>query len=244
MASAYRPAAPALAEDGEFAVRRPCHLAHDAGDKRYGYVTPPTLAPHGTRAPLAGLLVLQRQEGQDARLERLDPAETVHHLLRQSIGPAGDTSVLARLGGLGEQVPGFLLTYADLEDAVALIRNTLGRESIAGAAAAPPRAVRAGRADNTNAAAADLRLTWARHPSVAVRRSGTSTLLWHSDHATTFHLNAVAAAIWTLLAEAQTGEDIVAILGEAFPDQAEENLRRDLAGLFAGLAEEELIVST
>jgi hypothetical protein len=213
-------------------------------DGHYAFIAPPTLATHGASQPLNLLLVLSRETGAAASLKRLGAAECLHHVLRQSIHAAVSEAAIERASLLAERLTCFKLTYWDLEDAITLIRGKLGHARLpeddhdmaklpAGSSAVP-----------LNLPPAGLQHAWRRQANVNLRRMAGGLVLWHGEHGTAFHLNPVAAAIWTLLADVTTGDGVVTALAAAFPEQSADRIRTDVAQLFAAMAEEDLITST
>ncbi|WP_373504257.1 PqqD family protein [Aestuariivirga sp.] len=218
------------------------HIA--LSDGHHAFIAPPTLAAHGTSQPLEVLLVLSRENGAAASLQRLGAAECLHHVLRQSIYAAASEAAIERANLLSERLACFKLTYWDIEDAVSLIRATLSHASLPeeGQPGCKPPAGHS--ATTAPLPQADLRLGWKRQENVTLRRMAGGLVLWHGEHGTAFHLNPTASAIWTLLAEVNSGEEIIAAFAEAFPDQPAERIRIDLGQLFAQMAEEDLIAVT
>lgn len=56
-----------------------------------------------------------------------------------------------------------------------------------------------------------------------------------------FHLNALGAALWRLLDEPMTADELVALVGAAFPDTPREVLARDVAAFLERLRARGLI---
>jgi hypothetical protein len=215
------------------------------GDGRYGYLVTPTLAPHGTRAPLAVIVQLARgAAGTPAGLQALSGAETLQLICDQDMSapddPADMPDYLARLAALAGQVAGYRLVHDDLEDAVALIRRSFGGAGL------PDVAPADALPDHMTAAAgpADLALVWSRVPGVTVRRIGGQACLWGIDGAGVFVLNALASAIWQALDRPVRGLDLADALAEAFPDAPPARIAADLARLFARLQAEGLVTAS
>lgn len=101
-------------------------------DSRYGYLLTPNLAPFGYRAPLAAVVELERRAGEPARLSRMAPEEALAHLQAQSMRTplmAEAGAFRARLAALAESAICLRLTYADLDEAAALLRGAFGGEA-------------------------------------------------------------------------------------------------------------------
>jgi hypothetical protein len=221
------------------------HVAASRGprDDKYAYVTAPSIAPHGTRAPLAVLVTLARQEDGPARLHRLEPAEAVHHLLSQNMADPGDGSAtFDRVTELAGSLVCLKLVYADLEEAVALIRRAFGGTNpySTDVDVGPPiPSPRLGVREPAPPVSSEQ--YWRRNGYVAIRRMGEDTFLWHAAHQSYFRLNPVAAAVWTLLDAPDSAFGLAETLSEAFPEEDPARIVDDVALLLGALAEERLI---
>ena len=219
------------------------HVARYMGpaDRRYGYLCGPNIAPHGTRAPVAAVIVLAREEATKAQLHRMEPSEAVRHLIRQNISaPAEGTVHFDQVTRMARNVLCLKLVYSDLEDAVALLRAAFAAPELpaAGVTIAPPLPA---ELDPVVRPPVDLAQEWQRSPDVAVRAVQEDLFLWHATEHSYFHLNPVARAIWTLLESPITGDEIAAILSEAFPDADPARIAEDVALLLGAFAGEGLI---
>ncbi len=199
-------------------------------DARYGYLRAPTLVPHGTRARLGALVLLNRgAPGSGARLWRLSPAAALFTVVEQSLtGPEEAGAALARARALMAGVPALRLDYADLEDAVALLRRAFaGRgflpDDLPEAPAEAPEPPR------VRLVGADRRLRPA--PGVSLRRQQGGAFLWRPGEVTLWRLNPVALAAWTLMAEGLSARAMAAALAEVFPDAPPPVILRDLRGM-------------
>lgn len=215
------------------------HVAAHLGpsDGRYGYVVTDNVAPHGTSAPLAALVVLDRRDGVPARLHALAPGEAARHLLRQNMtdltGPDAALDLVARVA------KGLIcarLVYSDLEDAVA----QLGRAFAGGGLElAPPVA------DDPAppAALADPETVWQRAANTTIRRSAGAAFVWRLGEDSMWHLNPVAEAIWRLLDIPGSANDLADALAETFADVARARLLDDTRSLLGAMQDAGLIVS-
>ena len=93
-------------------------------DRESVYLTlsPPLLAPHGTTAAIGAIVLLDRHEATDARLDPAPRGYGLQRLIVQNFARGG-TAVAAidTLHGLMTRVPCFALTYSDADDATALL---------------------------------------------------------------------------------------------------------------------------
>jgi hypothetical protein len=204
-------------------------------DDKYAYLPAPSVAAHGTRAPMGALVILERRARGPARLQAEDATEAAAHLLLRDMQEAGDAAAhLARVTALAEAVPCLRLVYADLEEAVATIRAAFGAAGgLDGVRPAARR--RAGMARRVAVVPVDPGQPLRRDPMAAPRRGRTGLWLVRRGGAGAFHLNPVAGAVWDLLAEPMTGDEIAAALAEVFPGVAPGRIAADVAGLLGGM---------
>lgn len=227
------------------------HVARVPGprDARYAYLSAANLVPHGTRGRPGTLIVLDRRPEAPARLHRMPPDEALHHLLAQNMGNLGDAgtgfdaarATLARLTCLR-------LVYADLEEAVALLRARFsatpppeGRPEDGPALDLPLQAPPTAAARRTEAV--DPALVLRHAPGIALRRLGQGAFLWTPSDPVIWHLNPVGHAVWALLAIPGSARDIALTLQEVFPDIPPDRLTRDVAALLGDLRAEGFVTA-
>lgn len=219
------------------------HVAAFLGpsDRRYGYLCGPNIAPHGTRAALGALIVLDRGADCTARLHRMEATEAVQHLVRQNIAAPGEgTAHFDQVTRMAESLPCLKLVYSDLEEAVALLRKAFGAGGLAesGIEIAPSLPA---MLDPVIRRPALLGQFYLRSPQVAVRLVQDDLFLWHAAEHSYFHLNPVARAIWTLLETPITGAEIADMLAVVFPDADPDRIAADVAALLGAFETEFLI---
>ncbi len=214
------------------------HVARHPGprDDRYGYLPAPALAPHGTSAPIRLLLALDRQEWGPARFHRMDEAEALRLALAQTItGFPSAAAAFEAARRLMEGVACHRLVYSDLEEAVALLRESLTPEGrlapeVPIGPDLPPLPE-----EDLGPPPADPEAIFRRSPGVALRRHGEAAFLWRPDDVVLWSLNPVAAAIWAVLEEPSHAADLADLLGEAYPSLPPETLLADVTRLLGGL---------
>jgi len=206
-------------------------------DGRYGYVVTDTIAPHGTRAPLAVLVILDRRASGPARLHAMEPGEAASHLLRQNMtdlsGPAAALDTVERVAR------GLIcarLVYSDLEDAVQLLRAAFAGAGVPDLAPPLPAA-----APEPAAALADPGAIWHRAPEATIRRVSGAAFVWRLGEGSMWHLNPVAEAVWALLEIPGSAGDLAEVLAEAFPEEPRARLLDDLRRLLAAMQEAGLV---
>jgi hypothetical protein len=213
------------------------HAHLGPADDRYGYLCTPTVARHGTRAPVAALIVLDRRETGPARLHRLAPDDAMQHLLARNFG---DLQTPARAFALAEATAArarcLTLVYADLEDAVALLRSALLGDGPDIAPPLPPAPATAAPARPV-----DPDTLWTRADDAVIRRVGTSAFLWRLADTTLWQMNPVAEMVWTALDVPGSAREVADTLADLFPQEPPDRLLADTAGLLARLAAHDLV---
>lgn len=217
-------------------VARHCRVRDDL----YGYVCATSVAPFGTQAPLAVLVVLQREAGAEARLHHLPPTEAVRHLLAQNMAPIAPEALdatMQRLLRLTDGLTCVKLVYSDLEPAVALVRAAFGARSLPDQAVsiAPPLADQPPQTD-APAQPVDADIVFHRADGIGMRRVREDVFLWQAASGEIFHLNTVAGAIWQVLEEPSTAREIADLLAEAFALSDTDMVTQDVCHLLGGLA--------
>ncbi|MFX0544219.1 PqqD family protein [Roseovarius sp. S1116L3] len=213
-------------------------------DHRYGHVSCPDQAAFGAQAPLAAMVVLYRQEGAHARLHRLETSQAAAFLIRQNIADPGDPDAhYDRILNLAEGLICLTLVYSDLEEAVALIKSTLGAKGTPHlhARVGPPLPL--DNDEEEEALPAEFGAVYSRTGDVITRRIGTDTFLWQMGGRNFFSLNVIGGAIWSLLEMPQSGTDIAATLHEIFPETPSKAINNDIAKLLGQLTGRGLVDS-
>jgi hypothetical protein len=216
------------------------HVATHLGpaDDRYGYLCAPTTARHGIRAPLTALVALDRRESGPARLHRLDPDIAMQHLLARNMGDLGGPD---RAFALARDTVGraqcLTLVYADLEEAVALLRRAF--TGACDADIAPPLPPAAPEA----AAGADLDpdTPWQRAEDAVIRRVGGSAFLWRPQDTTLWQMNRTAEIVWAALDIPGSALELAETLAELFPGTPGARIMADVSALLATLADRDLV---
>ncbi|MFN3822686.1 MAG: PqqD family protein [Pseudorhodobacter sp.] len=215
-------------------------------DDRYGYVLSPNLARHGATAPLCAIVMLDRRAGQRAGFHQMPPEEALRLLVEQSItayDDAGDAYATARRIVSGVAV--LRLVYQDLEDAVCLLRQAFGGETILpeDLPVGAPLADEPGAVPEPAPAPVAVETVWRRAAGIGLRHVGQSAFLWWPGDGMLWQLNPTGHAIWTLLELPGSARDIAAALAEIFPAVPPDRLEADCAMLMARLAAEGFILT-
>lgn len=220
------------------------HVARHLGprDDRYAYLCAPNVAAHGTTAPLSILLILDRKPDGDATLHAVTDHEALHYLLSQNMADLETADIaITQLTRLLHRITCLRLVYADLEDAVALVRHAFGggAQINPDVTVLPPLPQAAPRSLPVARMSSDLH--WARRPDVMMQATGDSAFLWLPGRQTVWRMNALALAVWTMLEIPGSAQDLAAVLADHFTDQDQATLTADVNALLQGLAKAGLI---
>lgn len=220
------------------------HVDHHMGprDDSYAYLCAPTVAPHGTTAPLSVLLILDRRSDGDARLHEVAEDDALHFLLSQNMSDLTTAeNAFDCVSDLLSGITCLRLVYSDLEDAVVLIRRAFGGSTpLCPDARILPALPAAPSARHDAPPLADT-LIWSRKTDVVIQSKGMSAFLWQPGRQLIWHLNTLGLAVWTLLEIPGSARDIATVLSERFPGQDKDQLVSDVNTLLQALAEGQLV---
>lgn len=198
-------------------------------------------APFGETAPLGGIVLLDRREGESARLERVGVGEALKYVvLRNFARKVPVEESLDRLHRILMSAYCARLTYSSGDEAADLLVRTLADwDSVAPRDAARPEAGPI-RAPNGASRRAGGRLR--RRAGIRERIADGDLFLVDSSEQAIYHLNAVGTGLWRLLDGACDTESAIAILCEAFPEAGRERIARDVKRLVSDLVANGLLV--
>ena len=213
------------------------------GSDRYLYLelNPDELASRGTEAPIGGFVILDRDPDARPGMAPASDSEVLQRVVLQNFARDVDAEdILDRLNALVAEARCFTLTYADGEQAVAMLNEAFDRWP------SRPRARRSSRAPAAPAVAVDApdRIVGAlvrRNPKVAETTVDGEIFLVNPDSQGIYHLNAVGAALWRLLAEPTSIEHAVGLIREGFPDVSGDAIEADVVALMDDLSARGLI---
>jgi Coenzyme PQQ synthesis protein D (PqqD) len=207
-------------------------------NRQYLYLSLPDLPPRGTVLPLGAFVILDRLETPvEARLELVGPEVAMDALLFQNFTRdrhSGD--ILRVMAAVLSDRPAYRLSYHDLDSAVACLERQFHRwpDPITDAAKDPEQSFRL----------ADFATQVARGGQAGGRllrqRPGT-TEIWLGDRLyladamgrAIHRIDPVGAAVWLILAEPTTPDEIAALLAETFPEISRAQISADLQRLIA-----------
>lgn len=211
-------------------------------DHRYGYIVAPTIASHGTAAPLGALILLHRQECRIARFHQLDQGDALALLVRQAITDLNDgETAFAVAKHLTDGKPCLRLVYSDLEDAVSLLVRAFADTGRFGSDVDISLPLTLPTTQQARATPIATDQVFHRAPDVALRMHGRTGFLWRPGDNMLWHMNPVAAAVWAMLEIPGSALDLTVELARIFPTVPERVLMQDVATLLADLSRVGLI---
>lgn len=211
-----------------------------------GYLRPrdAELAAFGDRLPIRAFVLLDRTDDRPAALRPAAASTVLKRLLLGSFDTLPSThDTLAVLHGMVGSIPCYRLTWSEPQEAVGTLRSRLGtRQSgmkrSAGPDGAPYQAQRR-RASGPRTPSGRL----FRHAAgLDARPMDGDLFLVDPGGVAIYHLNALGTGLWRLLDGFHGLDDVVSILGDAFPTVDGSLIEADVAHLIADLADRGLIV--
>jgi hypothetical protein len=202
------------------------------------------LAAHGARAPIRGVVILDRREGADAALRPVAESTMLKRLMLGSsdgLSTSGET-----LDALQELVAGasrHRLTWSDPQQAVAALRGRFALRRAVGAEEETP--------PNKTVKRRQRRHTGPRTPAGRLFRHGAGlgeravdNDLFLVDRAgeAVYHLNGLGAGMWRLLDGSHGLDDVVMVLRDAFPTVDRKLIEDDVEKLVGDLLDRGLLV--
>lgn len=224
----------ALSEEFRAHIRASTALA----DESYAFLTTPNLAPHGTRAPLAALVWLDRCTSGAVRFLNVPPSEAFARLgdARMQIGE-GQGVIPGPLLSVIADLPCLELSYTDLEEAVSAIRALFDN---AGADLSTLAETRQASAPSACLPVAPC-LVLKRDRLAAARPAPSGLWLTRRNSAAIVHLNQVGAAVWQLLGLPASAAMIAQDLAEVFPEVGAARIAEDVARLLGQMLQAGLV---
>ena len=199
------------------------------------------LAPQGCRLPVGAFVLLEREEGASPIIEPVSEAEVLRQVIWQNFARETEAPrILDVLSQLVASSQRFRLHYDRAEDAVRLLREKFTDWST--------------QSGDMNCAKtlADRHIDLIEHllpghylrkPDISIVRSDDQVFLADGQGAAIHHLNPIGTAIWSLLADPMTADEITDLLMTAFPDLERNNIERDLHNLIDELQSRNLLLA-
>lgn len=83
---------------------------------------------------------------------------------------------------------------------------------------------------------------YVRNPAVSATEIDAETFLVEPDEGEVFYLDEVSSALWRLLSDAQSEDDVVKTFATAFPDTGEEKISNDIRAALNDMVDRSLVV--
>lgn len=201
--------------------------------ERYLYLDLPEdrLAPFGAEAEIGAFVLIERDPDAEPGLAPVAKSEVLRQVIWQNFARDGDASrILDRLSRIVDRAAGFRLRYRSAAEAVALLTGAFAGAAPSGAGPGParPQGVATAGISDTHAATAP---GYRRNPWINEVEVDGERFLADSRCGTIHHLNPLASALWRLLQEWATREEIVELLRAAFPETSLETIESDVSAL-------------
>ncbi|TKT74812.1 PqqD family protein [Aquamicrobium sp. LC103] len=221
----------------------------DDGYYRYLHLPSSLKCPLGERHELAAFVFLERSSGQrGAQLQAVDKASAMRSLLIQNFGTAAaPEAIVGRIDRLTDENPAFLLRYGDLGEAAMVLERSFGAAEPAcrlwaslERTALPIRTVE--RVEPLRDGGERGERMICQRPGIVCKRTEGSAFLADPEHGGIFALDAVGAAVWMLMEEPVSVQELTCALGEAFSDVEPERIAADIDRLVQMLLANRLAV--
>ena len=215
-------------------------------NRRYAYIDPGIglLAHHGETAKIGAFVVLRRTPGARAGLVPMTAGEALRRVILRNFAREPDAAgILERLHALVSGVDCFTLRYDDGEEAAALVRESFGAWPGHSLPAPAPATLRAAAfpGEPPGEPVETTRGTFRRNPAIAEKAVDGELFLVDGGGEEIFHLNAVGAGLWRLLADPTGPGEASDILQQAFPTVEEARIAADVGRLLGKLVARGLV---
>jgi len=199
------------------------------------------LAAHGSHAPVGAFVLLEREEGVTPVLEAIAESEVLRQVVWQNFAREAEApQILERLSQMVGSAQRYRLRYDRTEDAVALLKQTFkdwpetGEEN----SLAPLLS------DHGGSELVEIPPgCYMRQADISVVKVDGEGFLADVQGAAIHHLNPVGSAIWTLLAEPMTLNEMVELLLVAFPEASRDQVESDVDTLIKSLMSRKLLIA-
>lgn len=199
------------------------------------------MAARGRQLSIGAFVLLEREPGVTTVLEEISEAEVLQQVVWQNFAREAEAprilEVLSRLVVASQR---FRLRYDSAEDAAWLLQQAFDHWPDQSFETAASEVLAAGQ----NTCDAELAPGhYRRNPEIKIMQLDEQSFLADQQGAAIHHLNPIGSAIWTLLAQPMSREEIIEVLLTAFPDIDVDQVRRDVDNLVGELMRKNLLQS-
>lgn len=210
---------------------------------QYKYLTLPNLPAAGVEAPIGAIVLLERVEDGDARLEPVDAQDAMDRLLKQNFTrDRHSAEVLALLSEMLATYPVQRMVYSEASDGARLLDSGMAFDDMPSAQQAAPDAPLFKANFGAFVSIPYLEdMTYRQRPGAALAEIGSALYLADPEGGGIHKLNPTSAAIWEVLEEPISSAEIAGLLKDAFPDADAAMISADVAGVMERFARAGLI---
>lgn len=220
-------------------------------NRQYLYLTPKEgqLAEHGECLPVSAVVLLERADGHESDLREAQPAQLLRRLILQNFSRhMNPARILGIIGHMAKHTQGLRLCYSNAEEASEVLDAYL--DKITRQEAPKPARLEAPlapadftlpEAPRTKPVAIDASRAYHQTQSAFELDLETDSFVASSEGGGIHHLNSFARAVWGLLSDPMSVENLVDLFSEAFPEQAREALHKDMSKTLRFLRDQQLI---
>jgi hypothetical protein len=210
--------------------------------ERYHYLdlAPDLLAARDSRAPIGAFVFLEREQGLPTELRPISESEVLRQVVWQNFAREADAaSILGRLGQVVSKAQSFTLRYDRADDAVELLEKRFQRQQV-GDDRLTQQAL---ELQSSESAAIEIPAGYLlRRHGISEIKSDSEAFLADATGSAIHHLNPVGSAIWNLLRQPITIEQIIELLLVAFPDAEANQVEADVRKLIKTLKAKNLLL--
>ena len=199
------------------------------------------LAPRGFQLPVGAIVLLERGEGVSLGMETVAEAEVLRQMIWQNFARETEAPrILAVLSELVASSQCFRLRYDRAEDAVRLLCDNFSDWSTQSGNGNYAKTLADGQTVIIDHL---LPGHYLRNPDISIAQIEDQVFLADGRGATIHYLNPIGAAIWSLLAEPMTADEVTNLLMTAFPDLERGCIESDLHNLIDELLSRNLLLA-
>lgn len=219
-----------------------CHRG--PSNSHYLYLDLPKthLFEHGERAAIGAVVLLNRLDDGPALLEPITRSRALRQTIWQNFGrESGPVQILSRLQtAVSRTAVCYQLDYARVDDAAQLLLTEFLKQDATPPIASILSSVPQGR-DLSSTTTLPAAGSCQRRTGLSETRMDGELYLADNRTGAIHQLDSIGMAIWDLLAEPTTPEQVSAELSLAFPDVPHARIAEDVAALLHTLAKKRLI---
>ena len=193
------------------------------------------LAPRGRQLPVGAFVLLEREAGNPTMLEDVSEAEILQQVVWQNFARKAESpAILDAFSQLVAESKCFRLRYNRAEDAAWLLQQEFRNWD----------EINTGKVLPLRSTTDDFSLQpyhYRQKSGISIVEADNQSFLADRQGEGIHHLNTIGSAIWRLLAEPMTKEELAGVLKTAFPDMNQEKIKIDINILIGELTRKSLL---